>query len=120
MGSEAAATGIRSTAIGNLATASGVSSLALGNSTDATMNGAVAIGTDATSIGAQATAINDFVLGTASHNVKVPGTLTVAGVPVNVQDLAAGLEQALAQIAELKNEVEALQAKVGKKKGRFL
>jgi microcystin-dependent protein len=53
---------------------------AFGKGAAAKAAGALAIGTDSSGNGAQATASNDFVLGTASHKVKVPGTLTVTGV----------------------------------------
>jgi hypothetical protein len=50
---------------------------ALGRNAKANHAGGVAIGADNAGTGSITTAINDFVLGTALHSVKVPGTLTI-------------------------------------------
>ncbi len=47
--------------------------------TTATISGSVCIGTNSSGTAAQATADNQFVLGTSSHDVQVPGTLKVTG-----------------------------------------
>jgi len=62
--------------------------------TTETLSGVVVIGTDSSGAAAQATANNQFVLGTASHTVIVPGTLTVSGLS-NIDakgDLLVGLK----------------------------
>lgn len=60
--------------------ASGVSGgIAVGANSSATAGGAVAIGTDHAFGAATATTQDEFVLGTSNHNVKIPGSLAVAG-----------------------------------------
>lgn len=97
------ATATGATAVGQGASASGSTSSAFGSGCFATANyasafgrkataghaGAVAIGCDSAGTGAASSAINDFVLGTATHRVRVPGTLVSAGVI----DGAAGFRQ---------------------------
>jgi parallel beta-helix repeat protein len=63
---------------------SGIRNLALGQNagnsgTTAGVRGVVCIGTDSGGTGAQATADNQFVLGTANHNVLVAGSLEMTG-----------------------------------------
>ena len=90
-------TGSYNTAIGNAAGYSG---------TTATLSGTVTIGADSGGAAAQATADNQFVLGTANHNVLIPGTLKVSGYvgfygttpvakPTGVAVDAAGIHAAL-------------------------
>jgi hypothetical protein len=65
--------------IGPYSHVSGMFGTALGPAgVHATGNGTVAIGTDSTGVAAQATGDNDFVLGTASHHVRVAGELHTA------------------------------------------
>lgn len=72
------------TAIGRQASAGGNNSLALGRNASTAAHGAVAIGADSGGIAAKATVSNEFILGTASHNVKVPGTFEVTTADAGV------------------------------------
>jgi len=67
------------TVIGALTKVTANSTLALGYGTQANAAGAVAIGTDSGNASAIAANANDFVLGTALHNVKVPGSSIALG-----------------------------------------
>jgi Head domain of trimeric autotransporter adhesin len=79
--------GWQSVAVGQATNASGLYSLALGSATTATRPGSVAIGRDSGGAAASATADNDFVLGTAAHNVRAPGNLYAAGIWNGTQSL---------------------------------
>jgi len=74
LGSNSRASGSGSTAIGYNTVASGSGGIVLGTSSSAT-------GTNSVAIGNSVTAGNcwDFVLGTSSHNVRIPGTLSIGG-----------------------------------------
>jgi len=65
---------------------------AIGYQTNATAPGSVAIGTDHTGAGATSSTQDQIVLGTANHNVNVPGTLTVSGINVltSISGVTAG------------------------------
>jgi hypothetical protein len=65
------------TAIGGQAV-SGQNGVAVGSQTSATASGAVANGCDSSGTGATTSTANDFMLGTANHNVKILGTLVVS------------------------------------------
>lgn len=54
------------------------------------VDGSVAIGCSSTGVGAVATASNEFVLGTSSHAVKVPGTLTTTGLLLTTASATGG------------------------------
>jgi lysophospholipase L1-like esterase len=77
-------TGSKNTAIGQGTVLGATNSFqtAIGYGTSATLPGSVAIGVDHTGAAATAAAQDDFILGTGLHNVKIPGTLSVAGVPI--------------------------------------
>lgn len=75
IGDGATVSGLFSTALGVNAAASAESALAAGSYTEASAAGTVAIGTDHTDTGAVASVIDDFVLGTPLHTVRVPGKL---------------------------------------------
>ena len=83
---EVGAEGQLSTAVGGYAQATDQLTTALGGEASATSAGATALGygtkargKDSVAIGVAATALNDydFTLGTKTHNVNVPGTLSV-------------------------------------------
>jgi hypothetical protein len=82
IGQGVSATGSTAVAIGSGSAASANYTTALGRRATATHAGGVALGCDSTNAGAATTAINDFVLGTASHTVRAPGSLTVTGAVV--------------------------------------
>jgi len=65
---------------------------AIGYQVNATAPGSVAIGTDHTGAGATSSTQDQIVLGTANHNVNVPGTLTVSGINVltSISGVTAG------------------------------
>lgn len=79
--------------IGAAVQATATNGIAIGVLSAATHAGGVAIGADNTSTGAATGAVNDFVLGTALHNVKIPGTLTVTGA-VDFTDLFTAIPDA--------------------------
>lgn len=89
--SQITAVGHRAVANGSWATAIGANTSAGGSG--AIANGCVAIGTDNTGAGAQATAANEFALGTANHNVRVAGYLRLDREQTTVG--AAGAASAL-------------------------
>jgi hypothetical protein len=62
-------------AIGRLANATATNSISIGYFTSAAHNGAVAIGRSAAGSSATSAAADDFVLGVAAHNYKLPGTI---------------------------------------------
>jgi len=80
-------TGFYNTALGSSAGrafTTGYCNLALGRNTGytgttGTISGAVCIGTDSSGTGAQATANNQIVLGTANHNTLIAGSLEMTG-----------------------------------------
>lgn len=101
--------GTGSVAVGPGTSADGATSVALGNVASATADGAVAVGSGASAAGASAVAIGvgadapnalDFVLGTSSHNVSVPGDFAVHGAtpvgqsatPTTLADVIAVLQ----------------------------
>lgn len=87
------------TAVGHGAATAGNYAGAYGYGTSASGRGAVAIGTDSAGGGAVATASDEFVLGTANHDVKILGTLTVAGVPITaLASRVAELERIVAEL----------------------
>lgn len=72
------ANGKNNTAIGNSANSDATivdNSTSVGYNTKSSHNGSVAIGVDSSGASAQSTGVNDFVLGTSNHTVRVPGTL---------------------------------------------
>ena len=115
IGLDAGSTGTDSTSVGHNAARSSTQNYttAVGRSTEvnaayataigalATANfaGSVAIGIDSTAVPAATTVIDEFVLGTASHDVKVPGTLNVTGVTEFGQDLFIDRQGQVAEAA---------------------
>ena len=93
LGANSKASAGASIAIGSDSNSSGsIYSIAMGSSSEATADYAMALGNYSKASGKYSVAIGykaeapneyDFVLGTSSHNVKIPGTLTVKGVAVN-------------------------------------
>ena len=75
VGNGVSATGGYSTAMGDSAQATTNNSLALGRKAKANFVGAVAIGTDDQGTGAEASAQDEFVLGTPRHKYVFPGKL---------------------------------------------
>lgn len=75
VGGKASASAAYSLAEGYESEAAGVRAIAIGKGVKANYAGSVAIGVDSTDNSAAATAQNDFVLGTAAHKVKIPGTI---------------------------------------------
>lgn len=63
------------TSIGYSSSASGAYAFAGGVTVSANHAGGVAIGTNSSGTGAATAAANDFVLGVAAHNYKLPGTI---------------------------------------------
>lgn len=86
-------------AIGPLSKATSLASLAIGYGVQATHSGSVAIGKDAgpagnnvSPVSATTTAVNQIMLGTANHNVNIPGSLTVAGQAIDTGPTNAQVE----------------------------
>lgn len=94
IGSSAYASGQSSIAIGGEfsvghSNSTGAYSIAIGHKANATGNGSVAIGSDSSGNSATTSTANDFVLGTSSHTVKVPGKLYVADKYYGSVDISA-------------------------------
>jgi hypothetical protein len=77
IGAVSSADSPESIGVGYRANAAASYAVAVGKDTDATGDGAVALGADSTGAGAQATAADQFVLGTALHHVQIPGLLNL-------------------------------------------
>ncbi len=89
LGMRSGANATSAISIGSYAGASGENSIAIGSAAYNSANGTLtyevkATGSNSVAIGSQAQATHDwdFILGSANHNVKIPGTLTVKGANV--------------------------------------
>jgi hypothetical protein len=75
LGASATASATDSIAIGSSASATGARAICIGQSTICAHGGGVAIGRSNAGASAATAATDDFVLGVAAHNYKMPGTI---------------------------------------------
>jgi hypothetical protein len=78
---------IQGTGLGYQSQAAGNYSTAIGANTTANGAGSVVIGTDSTGAGASTGIVNEIRLGTTSHMVNIPGTLTVVTGPSSLREV---------------------------------